>query len=147
MVCSILWGVQNIKELFLDIPLSVGLNCPMGVIFPSRVWVHNRGALRIIASVSLKHIPCLFACFYEAVSCAYAFFSTYLSTCVARSACFVFCSVFITIFLFSFFFSYKFNDTYVTVPIDVRITLLICLSSVSICIFMSLIPAYVYLNM
>jgi len=32
-------------------------------------------------------------------------------------------------------------DTYVTVLIDVRITLLICLSSFSICIFISLIPA------
>jgi len=38
-------------------------------------------------------------------------------------------------------------DTYVTVPIDVRTTLLTCLSSFSICIFVSQIPAYVYVNM
>ena len=39
----------------------------------------------------------------------YAVFSTYLSTCVARAACFVFCSISLTAFLFSFFFFYKFN--------------------------------------
>jgi len=33
------------------------------------------------------------------------------------------------------------------VPIDVRITLLMCLSAFSICIFISLIPAYVCLHM
>jgi len=43
------------------------------------------------------------------VSCAYAVFSTYLSTCVARAACFVFCSISLTAFLFSFFLFYKFN--------------------------------------
>jgi len=63
-------------------------------------------------SVSM-HIPCLFACFYESVSCVYAFFSTCLSTCVASAARFVFSFVFITTFLFSvFFFSI---DTFVTV--------------------------------
>jgi len=38
-------------------------------------------------------------------------------------------------------------DTYVTVPIDVRITMLIRLSSFSICIWITLVPAYEYLNM
>ena len=38
-------------------------------------------------------------------------------------------------------------DTYVTVPIHVRVNMLICLSSLSICIFISLIPSYVCLNM
>jgi len=38
-------------------------------------------------------------------------------------------------------------DPYVTVHIDVRINLLLYLSSFSICIFISLLPAYVYLNM
>jgi len=63
----------------------------------------------ILASVSLAHLPCLFTCFYESVSCVYAFFSTGLSACLARAACFVFSSVFIITYLFPFFFFYKFN--------------------------------------
>jgi len=43
-----------------------------------------------IASVSPKPIPCLFACFYDSVSCVYTFFSTCLSACVVSAACFVF---------------------------------------------------------
>ena len=39
----------------------------------------------------------------------YAFFSTCLSTCVARTACFVFDSIFLTTFSFSLFFFYKFS--------------------------------------
>jgi len=75
----------------------------------TRVGIPNLGALPITISVSLTHLPCLFACFYESVSCLYAFFSTCLSTCVASSAWFVFGLVFITTFLFSFFFSCEFN--------------------------------------
>jgi len=75
----------------------------------SRVWIPNLAALPIIASVSLTHIPPLFACFHESVSCVYAFFFTCLSICVARAACFVVCPIFINTFLFSFFFSYKFH--------------------------------------
>ena len=41
----------------------------------------------------------------------------------------------------------NFIDTYVTVLIDERITLLICLDSFPIRIFLSIIPAHVYLNM
>jgi len=74
------------------------------------VWIPKLIALPIKASVSLSHLPCLFACFYESVSCVYVFFSTCLSTCVARAACLVFCSMFLTIFLFSFFLFYKFNS-------------------------------------
>jgi len=74
-----------------------------------RVWIPNLGAFSTIASVSLTHILCLFACFHEFVSCMYAFFSTCLSTCVAGAACFVFCFIFTTNFLFSFFFLYKVN--------------------------------------
>jgi len=44
-------------------------------------------------------------------------------------------------------FSTNLIDPYVTVPIDVSITLPICLSSFPICIFVSLIPANVCLNM
>jgi len=73
------------------------------------------------------YLPGLFACFYESVSCVYAAFSTYLCTCVARAACFVFCSISLTALLFSFSFSTNLIDTYVTVPIDVRISLRICL--------------------
>jgi len=74
-------------------------------------WVRipNLGALRVIASVSLTYLPCLFACFCESVSYVYVVFSTYLSTCVARAACFVFCSISLTAFLFSFYFLYRFN--------------------------------------
>jgi len=71
--------------------------------------VNNLGALPRIDWVSIKHLPCLFACFYESVSCVYAVFSTYLSTCVARAACFVFCSIFLTALLFIFFLFYKFD--------------------------------------
>ena len=101
----------------------------------------------MIASVSLTHLPCRFACFHESVSCVYAFFSTCLSTFVARAACFVFGSIFLTTFLFCFFLFYRFNNTSVTVPIDVPLTLIICQNSFFICIFISLIPAYVNLNM
>ena len=41
----------------------------------------------------------------------YAFFSTYLSRCVARDACIMFCSMFLTAFLFSFSFSTNSTDT------------------------------------
>ena len=71
--------------------------------------IPNLGALPIIASVSLTYLPCLFACFYEYVSCVYAVFSTCLSTCVERAACCVICSIFLTAFLIIFFFFYKFN--------------------------------------
>ena len=70
--------------------------------FHSRVRIPNLGALPIIASVSLTHLPCRFACFHESVSCVYVFFSTCHSTCVARAAYFVFCSIFITPFFYKF---------------------------------------------
>jgi len=73
------------------------------------VWIPNLGDLPIIASVSLTHIPCLFACFHESVSCVYTFFSPCLSTCVALAACFVLGSVLLTAFLFCFFSCYEFN--------------------------------------
>jgi len=66
--------------------------------------IHNPCALPIIASVSPKPIPCLFACFYESVSYVYVLFSTCLSNCVASAAWVVFGFVFISTFLFSFFF-------------------------------------------
>ena len=112
----------------------------------SRVWITNLGALPIIASVSLTHIPCLFACISESVSCVYVFFSTCLSTCVARAASVVFCCIFITTFLLLFSFSTASIDTYVTVPIDVLIALRICLSSSSSCISIWVIHAYVWVN-
>jgi len=115
---SPLWGCK-IKRVFNSgsalylltekvITLTEGITCWMSRL-NFGVWIHNLGALPIIASVSLTHIPCLFACIYESVSCVYAFFPTCLSACVARAVCFVFCSIFLTTFLFSFFFFYKFN--------------------------------------
>jgi len=74
-----------------------------------RVWIPNLCTLSIIASVSLTHLPCLFACFYESVSRVYDFFSICHSTCFVRAACFVFGSVSITTFLISLSFLYKFN--------------------------------------
>jgi len=65
------------------------------------------GVLPIIASVSLTHLPSLFVCLHESLSCVYAVLSTYLSTCVALAACFVLGSVFLTAFFISFFFVYK----------------------------------------
>jgi len=67
----------------------------------TRVWIPNLGALLIIASASLTHTPCLFACLYESMSCMYVFFFTWLSICVLRAACFMFCWIFIEIFSIS----------------------------------------------
>jgi len=64
----------------------------------------------------------------------YAFFCTCDSTCVACAACLVFCSTFITIFLFLSSFPTNLIDTYVMVPIDILIALLIPLSSAAFCI-------------
>jgi len=75
--------------------------------------VPNFGALPIIASVSLAHLPYPFACFYESVLCGYVIFSTCRSTCVARGTCFVFCSIFITTFVVTCSFFYKSNGHYV----------------------------------
>jgi len=111
------------------------------------VWITNLGALPIISSVPLRHIPCLFACIYESVSCVYDFFSTCASTCVARTACFVFCSIFITTFLFSFFISYKFNRHLRHGAYWCTHSLLICLSSSSVYISICVIHAYVYVNL
>ena len=59
----------------------------------------------------------------------------------------MFCSIFTTTFLLSFSCITNLIDTYIAVPIDVRITLPIYLDSFSICILISLTPAYMYLNM
>jgi len=89
--------------------LESGPHQPKRWVGSSEVWIPNLGALYILASVSLTHVPCLFACFHESVSCVYAFFSTCCSTCVARAACFVFCSIFLTTFLLPCSFFYRFN--------------------------------------
>jgi len=67
----------------------------------------------------------LSACFYEVVSCVYAFFFTFLSTYFACAACFVFCSIFRTTFCLLSSCSTTSICAYVTVPqaIDVRMTL------------------------
>jgi len=101
------------------------------------MWIPNIGVLPIILSVSLTHVPCLYACFYECVSCGYAFFSTCLSICVSRAACFVLWSVFIITF-----FNLK---IYFYIPIAVHIALPICLYFSSICTFIFCIHVYVYL--
>jgi len=77
-----------------NIPLraSNGLT-PTWRVYPSRrepTRIPNLGALPIIPSVSPQPFPCLFACFYDSVSCVCTFFSTCLSDCVVRVACFVF---------------------------------------------------------
>jgi len=80
------------------------------------------------------------------MSCVYIFFSTCPSCCVASASWFVFVFVFITTFLFDYFFSCEF-DTYLWHgALVICMTLLIFLSSFSICMFLILIPAYVYLN-
>ena len=87
-ICS---GSQNINKFFPHIPqFQRRVDLPWRWIL-SRVWVPNLGTLPIIASVSFTNILYLFSCIYESVSCAYAFFLTCLSTCVAY---FVFCSIF-----------------------------------------------------
>jgi len=76
----------------------------------------------------------------------YVFFFTCLSTCVASAAWFVFSFVFITTFFFPEFFFVEFNRYLCHYALDVRISLLLYLSPLLICIFIILIPAYVYLN-
>jgi len=96
-------------------------------------------------SLGLPHAPSLSGClFLEHVSCVCAFFSTCMSICVARTACFEFCFIFNPTFfvLLLFFFV-----NYVTVPIDVHIALPICLSSSFLFIPISLVYAYVYVNL
>ena len=113
-----LWGCK-IQELFNSgtalyllsekvITLTEDITCWMSRL-NFRVWIPNLDALPILVLVSLTHLPCLFACFNESVSCVYVFFSTCLSTCVARAACFVFGSIFLNPFSFSFLFFCKFN--------------------------------------
>jgi len=84
------------------------LHCPRGGC--SRPIVSSQPRRFINNSQGLTHIPCLFACFYESVSCVYAFFTTCRFTCVSRAACLVFCSVFVTTFLIVCGFFYKFNS-------------------------------------
>jgi len=81
------------------------------------------GALPIIASVSLMHIPSLFTCFYVSGSGVCVFFSICQSICVARAACFEFYFIFIPTFCFLSSFSTNLTDTYITVPINVHIAL------------------------
>jgi len=116
---SPLWG-WKIKELFnsgsaLYLLSEKVITLTEGITFWKShlnfgVWIPNLGALPILTSVSLTHLPCLSACFYESVSCVYVVFSTYLSTYVARAACFVFCSISLTAFSFSFSLFYKFHE-------------------------------------
>ena len=81
-----------VPERFLPEKLPHGLTAAWH--FRVGVWIPNLGALPIIASVSLTHIPCLFACLHESVSRVYMFFPSCLSICVLRTACLVFCSKF-----------------------------------------------------
>ena len=87
-----LFNCVTVPEMLLSKKLPHGLTAAWRV----GVRIPNLVALPIIASVSLTHIPCLFACFYESVSCVYAFFSTSLSISVSRAAYFVFYSMFKT---------------------------------------------------
>ena len=104
------------------------------------VWIPNLGALPIIAPVSF----CLFACSYDSVSNVHTFFSTCLSSCVASAAWCVFGFVLITTFLISLFFTCKFNTYFGHGALVIRMSLLICLSLFSICVFILPIPAYVH---
>ena len=79
------WWLHNCRHLMLDVKFS-------------EVWIPKLGALPTIDSVSLTHILCLFAYLYEVVLCVWTFFSTCLSICVSRAACFVFSSISIPIF-------------------------------------------------
>ena len=96
------------QPLFPNIPLRVCADTREGVCLTG-VGIPNLGALPIIASFSRTHLPCLFACFYESVSCVYAVFSTCFASCVASAEWFMFGFVFITTFLFSCFFSCEYN--------------------------------------
>jgi len=91
------------KLLFNCVPQIFSEKLPHGLTaaWHFGVWIPNLGALPITASISLTHIPSLFACFHESVSCVYVFFSTCLSICVWRAACLVFCCIFTSFFSIS----------------------------------------------
>jgi len=112
-----------------------------------RVWIPNLGTLPIIALVSLTHLPFLCACFYESLSCVMlSSLPVFLPVLRALHAL---CSVLYPWLPFCFLspFSTHLIDTYVTVPIHVRINLRICLNYFSIYMFICLIPTYVYIYM
>jgi len=101
-------------------------------------------------SLGLDHAHSLSVCLFLWVCVVCVCFLIYLSFYLC-CAPYVFCVLFYIpnhIFAFRLVpFSTNLIETYATVPIDVRTTLPICLSSFSTCIFLSQIPAYVYLNM
>jgi hypothetical protein len=109
-------------------------------VYMSRVWIPNLGALPIIASVSLTHNPCLLGVCVVCV-CFLLYLSFYLC-CVRCVFCVLFC-IYTLLFPSS---STNSIDTYVTVPIDIHIALLMYLSSSSFCISTCVIHAYVYVN-
>jgi len=100
-------------------------------------------------SLSLPHAHSLSVCLYLWVYVVCVWFLLYLSLYLYCASC-VFCVLFyihITTFCFLSSFSTNLIDTYVTVPIDVHITLLMRLSSTSFCISICVIHACVYVNL
>ena len=93
----------------------------------SQPWHFTNNSLGLphAHSLSVCLFACLPVCLFESVSCVYAFFSPCLSTCVPCAACF-FALFYIHHHLFVFFLLFLQNsiDTYVTVPIDIHIVLL-----------------------
>jgi len=119
-IFAIFWLFHCVPEIFLWEKL------PHGLITAWRlgVWIPNLGALPIIASVSLTHIPSVFACLHESVSCLYVFFSTCLSVCVTVACC-----VFRVLFHLHFrvtFFNFKIY-IYMTVVASVHISFFVLL--------------------
>ena len=102
-------------------------------------------------SLGLLHAHSLSDCLFLWVCVVCVFFLLYLSFYLSCARC-VFCVLFRVhnhLFVpcdgFPFSFSTNLIGIYVTVLIDVRIILLICLSSLSICVFRFVISAYVCL--
>jgi len=78
---------------------------PVGDLFIEKISLHGLKKKRTPMPLSMcvwkgspfpTHIPYLFACLYEIISCVCVFFSACLSVRVSRLECFVIWSIFIT---------------------------------------------------
>jgi len=99
-------------------------------------------------SLGLPHAHSLSVCLFLWVCVVCVCFLLYLSFCLCCQRCVVCVQFCIHNHLFVFCLLFQWIQRYLCHgALDVRITLLLHLSPLSICIFINLIPAYVYLNM
>ena len=137
---------HTLNEIFLhvcypNIPFRVCADTREGVCL-TWVWIPNLGALPIIAYTHSLSI-CLFPWVYVVCVCFVLYLSWYLC-CERCMVCVQFCihnHLCVLFLLFCELSRYLCHGA-----LDVCITLLLYLSSFSVCMLIILIPAYVYLN-